>query len=154
MTDPFLAIVVGIAALTTAAAGGVYLGFSTMVMPALRGADPRDATGTMNRINVFAVRSAFMVVFLGSALASVVAVFAAFPGLPSMEAVLAIVGGVLGVAAFLVTAAVNVPLNNRLAADRDGAGYAAFERRWSRANTARGTLSLLGAVSFIGALVA
>jgi uncharacterized membrane protein len=146
-------IVVGVAALTTAAAGGVYLGFSTMVMPSLRGASPDDAVGTMNRINVFAVRSVFMVAFLGSLLASVLAAILVLGSFPGLDAVLTLVGAVLAIVAFLVTAAVNVPLNNRLAATTDGRAYAGFEQRWARANTVRGTLSLLGAASFIGALV-
>jgi uncharacterized membrane protein len=146
-------IVVGVAALTTAAAGGVYLGFSTMVMPALREAAPDEAVGTMNRINVFAVRSVFMVAFLGSVLASVLAAILVLGSFPGLDAVLTLAGAVLAIVAFLVTAAVNVPLNNRLAATTEGRAYAGFEQRWTRANTLRGTLSLLGAASFIGALV-
>jgi uncharacterized membrane protein len=154
MTDLTTGIVVGLAALTTAATGGVYLGFSTMVMPALRGSTATDAVGTMNRINVFAVRSVFMVAFLGSALTCIAAAIFVLGSLPRVDAVLALLGALLGFIGFVVTIAVNVPLNNRLAQTSDGQAYAGFEDRWRRANTLRGTLSLLGAASLIGALVA
>ena len=152
MTD-LNAVVVGVAAFTTAVAGGVYLGFSTMVMPALREASGADAVGTMNRINVRAVRSVFMVAFVGSLLSGVLAGILLLGSLPGADAWLALAGAALAVVAFLITAGVNVPLNNRLASTSDASAFAAFERRWSRANTARGTVSLLGAASFIGALV-
>ncbi|WP_348788118.1 anthrone oxygenase family protein [Leifsonia sp. NPDC080035] len=148
-------IVIAIAALTTAAAGGVYLGFSAMVMPAL--ARSRDASAasaaTMNRINVRAPRSSFMLAFLGSALACLASGVLVLGRLPALDAVLALAGALLGVAGFLITAGVNVPLNNRLAAaGDDAAAFAAFEGPWRRANAARGAASLLGAASLVAAI--
>ena len=71
----------------------------------------------------------------------------------ALDALLALLGAVLGVAGFAITAAVNIPLNNRLAASGDdAAAFAAFERPWRRANSARGAVSLVGAASLVAAL--
>lgn len=137
-----------LAVVTTAGAGGVYLGFSAMVMPALHGS--RAAAPTMNLINERATRSSFMVVFLGSVVTCVVAGALAATRLPQLGAVLTLVGAVAGVVAFAVTAAVNVPLNNRLAAAPTDDGYALFEQGWRRANAWRGAVSFAGAL-LIGA---
>lgn len=147
-------ILIAIAALTTAAAGGVYLGFSALVMPALaRSRDGAGAAAAMNRINVLAPRSSFLLAFLGSALACVAAGVLVLGRLPALDALLALLGAVLGVAGFAITAAVNIPLNNRLAASGDdAAAFAAFERPWRRANSARGAVSLVGAASLVAAL--
>ena len=55
----------------------------------------------------------------------------------------------------VITAAVNVPLNNRLAqaAPGDGAAFAAFAKPWRRANSARGAVSLAGAAGLMSALL-
>lgn len=144
-------ILIAIAALTTAAAGGVYLGFGAMVMPALGASS--DAAGTMNRINVLAPRSVFLLAFLGSALACAAAGVLVLGRLPEADAVLALVGAGLGVAGFAITVAVNIPLNNRLAEAGDDAGvFHAVARPWRRANSARGTASLLGAAALVASL--
>jgi uncharacterized membrane protein len=152
MTDLPTGLLIGAAALTTAAAGGVYLGFSSMVMPALRSARGSDAVATMNRINVRAVRSTFMVAFVGSALTCLGTGIVVLGALPRADAILALIGAVLGLVAFVVTAAVNVPLNNRLATTTDGSTFTAFEQRWRRGNAVRGASSLLGAASLIASL--
>ncbi|OJX77113.1 anthrone oxygenase family protein [Leifsonia sp. 71-9] len=147
--DAATSIVTGLAALATAVAGGVYVGFSAMVMPALGDTPPAEAASVMNRINVRAPRSSFLLFFLASPVLAVVAAVLTLGRLPEADAVLALVGAVLAVAAFLITGAVNVPLNNRLARDGD---YAAFAQRWRRANGLRGLVSLAGGAALIGAL--
>jgi uncharacterized membrane protein len=98
------------------------------------------------------VRSTFMVAFIGSALTCLAAAVLVLSALPRLDAVLALLGSVLGLVAFVVTAAVNVPLNNRLAATNDGAAFADVEQRWRRGNSVRGAASLLGAASLIASL--
>ena len=146
-------VVLILAAITTAAAGGVYLGFSAMVMPALHG-DPL-ATGVMNRINVRATRSVFMLVFVGSALTCLAAGLLVLGSLPGVDALLAIAGAAAGLVGFVITAAVNVPLNNRLApaSATDASAFASFEGGWRRANAARGWTSIAGAAALAAALV-
>lgn len=140
-----------LAALATAVAGGVYLGFSAMVMPALR--ESSGAAETMNRIDVRAPRSLFMLPFLGSAATCLVAGILVFGRLPELDAVLVLVGAAAGIAGFLITSAVNVPLNNRLAQSAaDAAAYTAFEGRWRSANALRGWVSVGGAAALTAAL--
>ena len=152
------AIWIVLAALSTAVVGGVYLGFSAMVMPAFDG-DARS-TGVMNRINVLAPRSPFILAFLVSALAcgvsSVLVLVDLMAGATAAWAALvAVAGAVLGLAGFVITAAVNVPLNNRLAeaAPGDDAAFAAFEKPWRKANSARGAVSLAGAAALMTSLL-
>lgn len=147
--DAATSIVTGLAALATAVTGGVYVGFSAMVMPALGDAPPAHASAVMNAVNARAPRSSFLLAFLASPVLAVVAVVLTIGRLPGADALLVLAGAVLAVAAFLITGAVNVPLNNRLARDAD---YAAFAQRWRRANGLRGALSLIGGAALIGAL--
>jgi uncharacterized membrane protein len=146
--QPVTTVVILLAALTTAVTGGVYVAFSAMVMPSLR--DSPDATGTMNRINVRAPRSFFKVAFFGSLLTCLAGGVLVLGELPEPDAVLALVGAVAGVAGFVVTVAVNIPLNNRLAAGT--VAYPAFAARWRRANAWRGLFSLVGATALATAL--
>lgn len=152
------AIWIVLAALSTAVVGGVYLGFSAMVIPAL-GGDDRSA-GVMKRINVLAPRSPFILAFAVSAVACAVTIVLVLVDLmtgaaPAWAAVTAVAGAVLGLAAFVITIAVNVPLNNRLAEaeSTDADAFAAFEEPWRRANSARGAASLAGAAALMTTLL-
>ncbi|WP_295121522.1 anthrone oxygenase family protein [uncultured Leifsonia sp.] len=152
------AIWIILAALSTAVVGGVYLGFSVLVMPALDG-DARP-TGVMKRINALAPRSPFMLAFTVSALScgtSIVLVLLDLitGAVAAWAAVIGVAGAVLGLAGFVITAAINVPLNNRLAeaAANDEAAFAAFQRPWRRANSTRGAASLAGAAALLTSLL-
>lgn len=125
--------------------GGVYTTFSIMVMPALRRCDDRTATDTMIAVNRAAERGPFIVVFGAAALAALGLAGAALPRGDVVE--LGIAAASLG--STIITVAVNVPLNRRLA--RDGAAFwPAYSRRWTRANTVRALAAAL-AVSLAGA---
>jgi uncharacterized membrane protein len=141
------------AAVCAGATGGVYVAFSSMVLPALNGRAAGEAVSAMQRINVLAVRPPFMALFFGGAIASVVAGVTA--GSDEGQGVLRVAGAVLSLASFGVTVAVNVPLNNALAR-ASGVGdsnvWRAFERPWARANTVRGALALAGAAALAGSL--
>lgn len=142
------------AAVCAGAAGGVYVAFSAMVMPALNTRTGSEAIGAMQRINEMAVRPPFMVIFFGGAVASVVAGAAA--GTSDTYGLVRLVGAVLSLASFGVSVAVNVPLNNALARVPAGKGdvdaWRSFERSWTRANSVRGTLALAGAAALAGSL--
>lgn len=56
--------------------GGVYLAFSAIVMPALRGLPAGQRVASMQLVNANAVRLPFMTVFFGGAAASVALVVA------------------------------------------------------------------------------
>lgn len=150
--DLFQTVATTTAAVCAGATGGVYVAFSSMVMPALNSRPGSEAIGAMQRINVQAVRPPFMVLFFGGAAASVVAGLTA--GTTDTYGLVRLAGAVLSLASFGVTAAVNVPLNNRLArvAGAGDLAWQAFEQPWTRANTVRGVLALAGAAALAGSL--
>jgi uncharacterized membrane protein len=92
---------------------GIYFIFSTVVMPSLAQRPPSEAIRTMQAINVVIVNPLFLLIFLGTAAASLGLVIV---GLVSPEPgahVDAIVAGALYlVGSIVVTAAVNVPRND------------------------------------------
>ncbi|GAB3550697.1 hypothetical protein GCM10027404_18400 [Arthrobacter tumbae] len=155
MTTPdlFQTVATTTAAVCAGATGGVYVAFSTMVMPALNSRAGSEAIGAMQRINVLAVRPPFMVLFFGGAVASVVA--GATSGMSDAQGLLRLTGAALSLASFGVTVVVNVPLNNRLArvsGAADPAAWQSFAQPWARANTLRGLLALAGAAALAGSL--
>ncbi|WP_328989858.1 DUF1772 domain-containing protein [Kribbella sp. NBC_01245] len=143
-----LATIISIAGVALNA--GLFFAFDTTVMKALRDQPAPQGIATMNSINVHILNPVFLLVFTGSAISCVaVLVTAPFDGL----------GGtawrVAGAIVFLigtsvVTGAVNVPMNNALAAvdaaSAEGAAYwQTYLSRWVPWNHVR-TVSSLAAV--------
>lgn len=139
--------------LVTGLAGGVFAAFSTFVVAGLRRLDPDDAAAAMAAINSDAVRPPFMTLF-GAAVvvpvgAAVVGLVGGYDGAWLVVASAVVVAvGMLG-----VTAAGNVPLNDALMAHRDAAGWAAFDRPWSRLNHVR-TVACAAACALAGVALA
>jgi uncharacterized membrane protein len=130
-TSPYL-IATTATAVSTAAVGGLFYAFSTFVMSGLDRTDPVEAITAMRGINAEAQANApFLLLFMGSALLALgVGIVAALRfSQPGSGYVLA--GAILGLVAFVVTLAFNVPLNNRLDA-LDPAGLSAADalREW------------------------
>lgn len=151
MSVPLSAAVVA-AGVGSAAVAGVLLAFSIAVMPALGVQPASAATAVMTRVNVVIVAPVFMVLLFGTAAASVLAAVTAFlePGTP---AVLVAAAAALYVAGCLgVTVAVNVPLNDRLAAAEDV--WPEYLTRWTRWNHVRVIAGLGASVLFVVAGVA
>jgi len=114
MTSPFL-IAATASAIVTAATGGLFYAFSTFVMRGLDRTEPLDAITAMRGMNAEAQTNVpFLALFLGSAaLALGVGIAAAFH-LRAPGAGWILAGSFLGVVAFVVTVAFNIPLNNAL----------------------------------------
>ena len=100
----------------SAVAGGVYLAFSVMVMPALRRRPADEAITTMVRINEKAVRAPFMALFFGTAAACAAITVAAAVD-PQTQHPLRVAGAAAYLAGWASTMVVNVPLNYRLSAN-------------------------------------
>ncbi|CUU54044.1 Uncharacterized membrane protein [Parafrankia irregularis] len=134
------------AVVTTGLMSGIFLGFSTAVMPALARVDDRAFVDVMRAVNAAIQNGVFALVLLGALASSGVATWR-YAG---HDDVLPWV--VAGLAGYLVTLAItfraNIPLNNRL--DRTGPAEdedvqdlrAGFERSWVRWHHVR-TLSCL-----------
>ncbi|WP_309104069.1 anthrone oxygenase family protein [Microbacterium sp.] len=125
--------------------GGVFLAFTTMVIPALRGArDPHAAATVMRDVNVRAPRSIFMVPFLGAPVAAIVAGILLVTGGAATAAAPWVIGAIAAsLLAFVVSVTVNIPWNDRLERERGQETiWTEFSRVWARANAVRCALSI------------
>ncbi|AFR08519.1 DUF1772 domain-containing protein [Nocardiopsis alba] len=128
---------------------GTFFAFSCSVVPGLRRVDDATYVTTFRAINRAILNGLFMSVFLG---APVLAVLVAVLRPEGAEPPWLIVGAVCSVATFVITAAVNVPLNRDLEAARSdtaadlAAARLGFERRWNTAHLVR-TLTSVGAAA-------
>ena len=121
------------AAITTGLVAGLLFGFACAVMPGLRRIDDAAFVAVMQSINRRILNGWFLLCFIGAPLLTVGALAVEVIGdrarvLPIAAAV------VLTAVSYLITAAVNVPLNNALdASTADPAqARAMFEARWVR----------------------
>jgi len=144
---PDLALALRVAAVVGAGVvSGLLFAFSLVVMRALRELPPAHGMRTMQRINVLILTPAFLIVFVGTAALCV--------GILAVEVRAWTAPGALwrvaGAAAYLVgplgvTAAVNVPLNNRLASvppERAGEAWPPYVDTWLRWNHVRTALGV------------
>jgi uncharacterized membrane protein len=133
---------------------GLFTGFSYAVMPGIKVLDDRSWAAAMQQINKVIINGWFMPAFLGSVVftAAATALVWASPDRAALPWTISAL--VLALVMFIGTIAVNVPLNDRLAAagDPDRIGDAAalrasVEAKWIAWNTVRG-------VAAVGALLA
>lgn len=132
----------------------MFFAFDTAVIPALRRQPGPAGLATMNAINVVILNPLFLLLFVGTTLCcaaqTVLALFADEPNTGWRVA-----GGavyVLGV--FVVTMAVNVPLNDALAEpeSEDSGGERLWDTylvRWTRWNHIRTVASLAASVILV-----
>jgi len=120
-------------------------------MPGLAKVDDQTFVSTMRAINVAIVNPVFLLIWLGAPLLAVVTAILA---VRSKEAIpWAIVGAVLTIVTFVITAGVNIPLNNSLAATADvPAARVAFENVWVIANIARALTATAGFACLVWAM--
>ncbi|WGY73596.1 DUF1772 domain-containing protein [Burkholderia cepacia] len=139
---------------------GVYFAFSTFVMTSLGRIAPQAGAAAMNAINVDIVRSPFMPLFLGTTLMALALVVVALFDRDRPGAMAAAAGGVLYVfGMFAVTMAVNVPLNDALAAADPAtaqgvAQWTRYVHDWTMWNHVRTVASAAACVCFIVGIAA
>ena len=138
---------------------GTFFAFSVFVMPALKRLPVPQGIAAMQSINIAVINPIFMIVFMGTALLSLVLAVAALFGWKQPGAAWLLAGCALYlVGTFGVTAGGNVPLNDALAVVKPDApnaatAWASFYGAWMLWNHVR-TLAALGAcASFIIALL-
>lgn len=148
-------VLAALAAVATGLAGGVFSAFSTFVMSGLRRLDPAAGAAAMRSINRTAVQPPLMVLLAASVLLPAAA---AVLGLVRGEAGTgwALAGAVVALVGLLgVTAAGNVPLNDRLDAATDPATvWVATVPRWLAWNHVRTAAGALAAVLLVVAVAA
>jgi uncharacterized membrane protein len=132
---------------------GLFAAFAYSVMPGLRRADDRTVVVAMQRINVAIVNPLFLVLFFGGL---VVAIAAWWTLRGHALAPWALAAAVLYSAAVMITIAVNVPLNDALAAAGStdfASARAAFEQRWVVANLVRAVVHCAGFATIVVGIV-
>ena len=143
MMDTAISILLWIGAIGCGLLGGLFFAFSFFVMDALGSIAPSAGIAAMNAINRVILRSLFMPVFWATTLAALILAGVAIAHWDAPGATAMLIGGVshfLGM--FVCTVALNVPLNNALAAV-DPAGETAlpvwqrYLRDWTRWNHVR-----------------
>lgn len=128
---------------TTGLVAGLFAGFAYAVMPGLGQGDDRTFTAAMRQINRAILNGWFLSCFLGTPVVLGLAVVLLWTGEDRSALPPAAAGLALYLVAFAVTAAGNVPLNERMDADGgggedgDAAARERFESSWNRWNTVR-----------------
>lgn len=139
---------------------GFLFAFAVVVMPGLRELDDGAYIRAFQAIDGVIQRDdpLFGLVFVGAIVAMLAALVLGVPALAGVERAMLIGAGALYLGGVLVpTAAVNVPLNNRLqgvdvvGVEERAAGRRAFEERWNRWNAVR-TGAAVGAAALMTVL--
>jgi uncharacterized membrane protein len=157
MTDTLVAAALWALALGSGLIAGALFVFSAFVLAAFDTLPRPAGIAAMQAINRVILRSAFMPVFFGTAVAGLALAVAAALGAAGPGAAAA--GGLYLIGVVAVTAAANVPLNNRLdAADPEtaegAATWAEYRRVWTRWNHLRVAAALAATALAITALTA
>ena len=148
MEDLLLNSLAWIMALCAGLMAGIYAAFSCFIMRSFATLETALAIAAMNAINTVILKSSFMLLFFGSTLTALLMVIVGLWrwGEPGADSVLT-AGVIYVVGMFIITAAVNVPLNNTLArvsGDGEEAArtWARYLKRWTLWNTQRTIASL------------
>lgn len=153
MSERWLPNLIFISFLGCGLIAGVFFTFSTFVMKALASLPVADGIAAMQSINRAVFGSAFLVVFLVTALTCLIVLIGAVPRWGQPGIVWLTIGSILYIAGSLfVTMGCNVPLNNALdrvvASDPDAARvWLQYVTQWSAWNHARTIASLLAMAS-------
>lgn len=154
--DSAVSILTTTSTVSTGLMAGVYLAFSTGVMGGLRQRPDSEGIATMNAINDVIQNPLFLSLFVGSAAScTALAVTAGLsdeprPWLRIGSAAVFVVGS------FVVTIALNVPLNDKLAAVDAASAHGVevwheYLARWTSLNHLRTAASTLAAIGLAAA---
>jgi uncharacterized membrane protein len=159
-TSPFV-ILTSLAALFSAAAGGMMYVFSTFVMRGLDRTGPIDAITAMRGMNAEAnANPAFLLGYFGATIFALVVGVMAVVKLNQPGSWLVLVGAVFTILGAVITMAFNVPLNNyldtvnpdRLSVADAAREWQAYFSTWTAWNHARTVTSFVGAVVLLAGL--
>lgn len=114
-----------LAAMGSGLLAGLYFAYSNSVMPALAKLPVPQGVAAMNHVNVVIMNPLFLGLFMGIALLSILLVVAAFLGWTPKPAWIIAGAALYLIGHIAVTMAINVPLNNALAAAAPDSAQAA-----------------------------
>ncbi len=148
-----------LALLSTGLIAGVFYAYAISVMPALARTGDRTLIDVMQKINVVIINPWFMLGFLGTVGFTALAAALTLGKEHRSTLIWLGVALALNVIAFAVTSALNVPLNDALAAAGDPSAIADtavvradFEAAWVRWNIVRAVLHTAAFLVLCGAL--
>ncbi|HJQ60026.1 MAG TPA: anthrone oxygenase family protein [Vineibacter sp.] len=159
MIDHLFFVVTLLSALGSGLIAGIFFAFSTFVMAALARLPAPQGIAAMQSINVVVINPWFMAAFVGTAVLCLVLAVASLLTWHRPGTAWLLAGSLLYlVGVIVITRALNVPLNNALAAvdpaSADGAAlWADYVRTWTAWNHVRTVAPLVATVAFILALV-
>ena len=150
-----------VAALGSAAFGGVLFGFSTLVMPGLDDSPPAAAIATMHQINKVAPRSLLavdMVVTLVLCLVVAAVALVRLRGGDGLGSGLVVLGCLLYVVSFAITAMYHIPHNDAFESVAATGPQAAqawhdYAQPWELWNHVRSAAALAGAAAMMTGLL-
>ncbi|MBL8046336.1 MAG: DUF1772 domain-containing protein [Anaerolineales bacterium] len=131
---------------------GIFFTFSNFAIPALNQAKPANAVSVMQAINLTIVNPLFLLIFLGTPLASGILIISALANWQTPQSGWVVAGSLIYLLGCLgVTVAFNIPLNNQLAqvsvqpAEAEAAwrNYAVGWTRWNHIRTISAVLALV-----------
>jgi uncharacterized membrane protein len=151
-----------LAALGSAAFGGVLFGFSTLVLPGLDDSPPAAAIATMQQINRVAPRSLLavdMVVTLLLCLVVATTAVVRLRGAAGAGSGLVLLGCGLYVVSFAITAVYHIPHNDAFASVAADGPHAAqawsdYAGPWAAWNHVRAVSALAGSAAMVAGLLA
>lgn len=147
-----------VAALGSAVMAGTFAVFSIAVMRALDRLPLPQAIAAMQSVNIAILNPVFLGIFVGTGIICIILPIASLTDWSTTRASWMFAGGLLYLlGTLLVTIALNVPLNNRLALIRADAPDAettwrTYSTVWTRWNHVRALASLAATAAFMMAL--
>jgi uncharacterized membrane protein len=156
-TSPFV-ILTSLAALASAAAGGMMYSFSTFVMRGLDRTGPVEAITAMRGINTEAnTNPVFLLGYFGATILALVVGVIAAAHLNQPGSWWVLVGAIFGILAAIITMVFNVPFNNHLdTVNPEGLSaldatreWQAYFSTWTGWNHVRTVTSFIGAVLMV-----
>lgn len=157
MADNLLTGLSFAAAAGSALVGGVFFGFSSFIMAGLGRLAPEQGASAMNSINITVITPGFMTALFGTGLVCLIAAAMALGSLGALDGKLILAAALLYVVGCDgVTMALNIPLNNALAATPVGtpegtALWTRYLKDWTFWNSVRTAASFAASILFVAA---
>jgi uncharacterized membrane protein len=159
MNETILSVTILLSALGSGLMAGLFFTFSNFVMKALGKTQPTQGIAAMQSINITILNPLFFIVFMGTAVTSILLPVSLIWRGPQPNSIFLIMGGICYiVGVMVVTIVFNVPMNNKLEAvdAESNEAHTLWQRYltdWTRWNHVRTVASVLAMLFFILAIV-
>lgn len=157
--DPYIVPLTLLAVVGCALMAGLFFAFSNFVMKALARLPSEQGMAAMQLINVTIINPVFLLIFLGTAVLSLILGIYAFTHWGEAGSPWLVVGGACYLfGTFGVTMAFNVPLNNLLAradpsASTSADTWSSYVSRWLLWNHFRAVMAIVATATLVWSLI-